>query len=567
VFMFILRVDTRSQSWERDDVPSTWEKTGGRGLIARILLDEFNPKCDPLGPDNPLIFAPGLLVGGGLSSCDRISVGAKSPLTGGIKEANAGGTTGLALVHLGIKALILTGQPLDTRWSVLYIGQDILRFDPADELAGIGAYAAAQQLITRYGKQAAIALIGPAGEMQMLAAGILNLDKDHSPSRINARGGLGAVMGSKRIKAIVFDPSTSTLPPAVELKAYKSARKRFTIALSEHPQTAVYRDFGTAAMAQLCNRLGGLPTRSFRSGQFEGIEEISGESLREEILRRGKPGDPSHACMPGCLIRCSNTFVNENGLEIVSPLEYETISMNGSNLGIADLDTIARINRIANDLGLDSIEVGAALGVLIDAGVLEYGNADGIFSLLEEIKNDSPLGRVLANGAAAVGEYTGVERVPVVKRQALSAYDPRAIKGTGVTYATSPQGADHTAGLTIRANVNHTDPTGQVALSRIAQYNMAGYDTLGACIFAGFGFSSLPPVLSELLSARFGYPVEQDILQRIGKETIQVERSFNHRAGFTIADDRLPTWLCEEPLPPTGAVFDISTEEIDSIFD
>jgi aldehyde:ferredoxin oxidoreductase len=564
--MQILRIDMRAKTWERQSVPPDWENTGGRGLIARILLDEVDPKCNPLGPANQLIFAPGLLVGGALSSCDRISVGAKSPLTGGVKEANAGGTTGLALVHLGLKGLIISGQPQEDSWWILYIGQDAVRFDPAGDLVGSGAYAAAAQLIERYGEKAAMALIGPAGEMQMLASGILNLDKDQSPSRINARGGLGAVMGSKRIKAIVFDPPERKLPAAADPKAYRSARKRFTVALNDHPQTAVYRDFGTAAMAHLCNRLGGLPTRSFRSGQFEEVEAISGEHLRAELLRRGKPGDPSHACMPGCLIRCSNTFVSEDGQEVVSPLEYETISLMGSNLGIPNLDAVALLNRAANDLGLDSIEAGAALGVLMDAGLLEYGDAAGALHLLEEVYQDTPIGRVLGNGAAAAGDFTGVTRVPVVKRQALSAYDPRAIKGTGVTYATSPQGADHTAGLTIRAKVDHTDPNGQVDLSRTAQYNMAGYDTLGACIFAGFGFAALPPVLSELLSARLGRPLDENILQQLGQETIRLERAFNRAAGFTPEDDRLPEWLCSEQLPPTQAVFDVPGDELDHIF-
>jgi aldehyde:ferredoxin oxidoreductase len=361
--MHILRIDMHKKTWERQPVPPAWENSGGRGLIAKILMEEVDPNCDPLGPDNKLIFAPGLLVGGGLSSCDRISVGGKSPLTGGVKEANAGGTTGLALVQLGIKALILSDQPDSHDWLILYISRDEVRFDSAGNLVGKGVYAAAAQLIEHYGEKTAISLIGPAGEMQLLASGILNLDKDHSPSRINARGGLGALMGSKRIKAIIFDPATRRVPAPADPKAYQSARKRFTLALDKHPQTAVYRDFGTAAMAHLANRLGGLPTRSFRSGSFESVENISGEHLRAELLRRGKPADPSHACMPGCLIRCSNTFTDEDGKEVVSPLEYETIALMGSNLGIDSLDAVARLNRAANDLGLDSIEVGAALGV------------------------------------------------------------------------------------------------------------------------------------------------------------------------------------------------------------
>jgi aldehyde:ferredoxin oxidoreductase len=161
----------------------------------------------------------------------------------------------------------------------------------------------------------------------------------------------------------------------------------------------------------------------------------------------------------------------------------------------------------------------------------------------------------------------GVERVPVVKGQAMSAYEPRAIKGTGVTYATSPQGADHTAGLTIRAKIDHLDPTIQAEVSRKAQINMAGYDTLGACIFAGFGFASAPETIRELLVARYGWQVAEDILQSLGKETISLEREFNRKAGFTSVDDRIPEWMTHNPLPPNNSVFDVPEIDLDEIFD
>lgn len=155
----------------------------------------------------------------------------------------------------------------------------------------------------------------------------------------------------------------------------------------------------------------------------------------------------------------------------------------------------------------------------------------------------------------------------VVKGQALSAYDPRAIKGTGVTYATTPQGADHTCGLTIRAKIDHANPAGQVEVSKKAQVNMAGYDTLGACIFAGFGFAAAPDTVSALVNARYGTDYGKDLLQKLGRETIAYEREFNRRAGFTKSDDRLPEWMKREPLPPHNTVFDVLEEEIDNIFD
>src|SRR4030042_2201481 len=337
--------------------------------------------------------------------------------------------------------------------------------------------------------------------MQLSTAGIQNLDKENLPSRIAARGGLGAVMGSKKIKAIVFDAKDGQKPPIVHPEEYRLAQKAFTKALMEAPQTAVYRDYGTAAMARMSNGFGGLPTKNFSCGQFENVETISGEYMRDVILNRGGDGEPTHACMPGCTIRCSNNYPDINSKSLVSPLEYETIGLMGSNLGIADLDVIAKLNWIVNDLGLDSIEIGAALGVAAKAGLMNFGDGKRALRLIEEIKQNTPLGRLLGSGATITGKVLGVEQVPAVKGQAMSAYEPRAIKGTGVTYATSPQGADHTSGLTIRAKINHLDPQGQAALSRTAQINMAGYDTLGACIFTGPGFSSVPETIKDLLNS------------------------------------------------------------------
>ncbi len=562
----VFRVNSRTKVVTREAVPPSWEMLGGRGLIARILLDEVPPDCEPLGPLNKLIFTPGLLVGHMLSSCDRISVGGKSPLTGGVKEANAGGTTGLHLMFLGIKALIIEDKPLNDEWSVLLINQSGISFEPSDGLIGCGTFESGQKLIERYGNKIAVAVIGQGGESQLSSAGIENFDKENLPGRIAARGGLGALMGSKKIKAIVIDAKDGQKPPIAHADGYKQAQKVYTKALMEHPQTAVYRDFGTAAMARMSDSFGGLPTRNFSEGQFDAVETISGEYMRDVILQRDGDGEPTHACMAGCTIRCSNNYAGADGKSIVSPLEYETIGLMGSNLGISDLDQIAKLNWIVNDLGLDSIEIGAALGVAAKAGLMKFGDFERAVQLIEEIKQNTPFGRLLGSGATMTGKVLGVEQVPAVKGQAMSAYEPRAIKGTGVTYATSPQGADHTAGLTIRAKVNHLDPSGQAALSRSYQINMAGYDTLGACIFAGSGFNAAPETIRDLLNSRYGWTVESDILQVLGKETLKLEREFNRRAGFTKSDDRLPEWMTREPLPPHNAKFDIPDEDLDGVF-
>ncbi len=203
--LLVWRVNVHQQTVTREAPPPSWERLGGRGLTACILVDEVPATCEPLGPKNKLIFAPGLLVGHMLTSCDRISIGGKSPLTGGVKEANAGGTTGLQMAMLGMKALIIEDEPAGPGWWVLVLEASGGHFEPADDLAGLGVYPAGERLVKRYGGKCAIALIGPGGEARLASAGIQNMDKDHVPSRIAARGGLGAVMGSKGLKAIIFN--------------------------------------------------------------------------------------------------------------------------------------------------------------------------------------------------------------------------------------------------------------------------------------------------------------------------------------------------------------------------
>ncbi len=565
----IWRVNVREQTLKQEPIPQTWQRLGGRGLLARILVDEVDAKCDPLGAGNKLIFAPGLLVGHMLSSTDRISIGGKSPLTGGIKEANAGGRTGYHMAFMGIHALIIEDMPKEDGYWVLHLSLNGAKWEKADDLAGVGVYETAPKLLEKYGDKVAIALIGPGGEMRMKSAGIQNIDKDKVPSRIAARGGLGAVMGSKGLKAIVFDHAGGQKPAIASPEAFKSAQKDYTASVMNHPQSVTYRDYGTAAMAQMTQRFAALTVHNFSRGTFDNVEAISGETLREFTLTRGKPSDPAHACMAGCTIKCSNVFGGEDGKVIVSPLEYETIGLMGTNVDIDSLDSIGRLNWRVNDLGLDSIEIGGSLGVAAEAGLMRWGSEEDAQKLIDEIRAGTELGHILGDGAVSVGKKYNIERVPAVKGQTMSAYEPRSIKGTGVTFATTPQGADHTCGLTIRAQVNHLDPTQQRDVSLNAQLNMAGYDTIGACIFAGFGYAATPDgVVKRLLAARYGWnDLPDNILQELGKQTIKLEREFNKRAGFTAKDDRLPEWMTREAIPENGSVFDVSGDVLDHIFD
>jgi aldehyde:ferredoxin oxidoreductase len=561
----IIRINLSEGKITTEPVPEKYRALGGRALTGQMLLDEVDPACEPLGLRNKLIFAPGLLGGSFLSSSSRLSVGGKSPLTGGIKEANAGGTAAAVLSKLGVKALILEGESNLGYLQYLYIDKDTIELRPA-EMAGHGVYSSAKLLHERYGDKVSLILIGPGGERGYSAAGITNSDVQNRPSRFMGRGGLGAVMGVKGLKAIVLNAENSPIIEYSDRKAFQELNKELVKMLKENPATGeTYPKYGTAAMATRTNAIHALPTRNFSAGSFECANRIDGEYLYQVITTRGGEGDTTHACMPGCVIKCSNVYADTEGKEIVAPLEYETIGLMGSNLGIGNLDDIARLNYICNDLGLDTIEMGATIGVAMDQGLIPFGDADGAADLLAEVAEDTILGKVLGHGALVTGKVLGSRRIPVAKGQSMPAYDPRGVKGLGVTYATSPMGADHTAGNTIRAEVDHTDPAPQPGLSSNAQPMSMIADSMGLCLFVMPALGAHLDKLAAMYEYYSGVKLSGAELREAAVKALNVEREFNRRAGLSPAQDRLPEFMVDEPLPVTGSVFDVPLEELRKI--
>jgi aldehyde:ferredoxin oxidoreductase len=247
-------------------------------------------------------------------------------------------------------------------------------------------------------------------------------------------------------------------------------------------------------------------------------------------------------------------------------MEYENNAFLGSNLGIGDFDEIAQLNNLCNDLGVDTIETGAAIAIAMEAKVLEFGDFKKTYELLLEVGRGSLLGRVIGQGTAVTAKVLGVSRVPVVKGQAMAAYDPRALKANGVTYATSPMGADHTAGNSVYSQINHTDPNGKVAHSRDLQIVVALIDTLGLCQFARPAYNASAQPIVEMINARYGTSFSNGDLLLMGREVLETELEFNRRAGFTSHHDRIPEFMHTEALPPTNSVWDVPDGEIDSIW-
>ena len=559
----LVRVHCGTQVVTREPIPTSHVLWGGRALTSGLVNAEVPATCHPLGPNNKVVLACGALAGTLASSVNRLSIGSKSPLTGGLKESNAGGTSAYMMGRMGIRALVLEGLPeAHGQWKILYVGMSEVRFDEGKDVAGLGVYAKAEKLFTHYGTKIAMTLIGPSGEMLLHTAGITNADPDGVPSRFNGRGGLGAVMGSKGITAIVWDAEGAPKTACADQAAFAAAVKQLAVNINSTPQTAeTYRKYGTAATMDVTHALGALPTRNFTRGRFAAKDSINGKALHDTILARGGQGRVSHACMRGCLIQCSNIFPDRQGKSLCSPVEYENLGMLGSNLDIGDLDHIARLNWLCNDLGCDTIELGAALGVAMTAGVLPFGDVQAAEKALEELRHGTPLGRVLGSGAGVAGTVFGCSHVPTVKNQAMAAYDPRGIKGLGVTYATSSQGADHTAGNTIRASLDHHAKDKQVDVSRASRINCTILDSLGCCLFLGAALGDWSAMLS-LLRARTGMAVDMDSLRQAALTTLQQERAFNERAGIAQSADCLPEFMYTERNPDSGQVFDFTEEEL-----
>ncbi len=526
--------------------------SAGRHFIAKTLLESGAAKVDPLSPENPLIFSAGPFAGTNFSNANRTSVGCKSPLTGGIKEANSGGTFGFALGQLELAGFTLNNT--SDNWTIIHFCKDgSINFASAEGYMGMGNFETAEKLHEKYGKKCSIGLCGPVGEYEGLLAGIAFSDIDLRPSRLSARGGVGAVMGNKKVKAIIVD--LHKMPQFHERKKVMGAVREYNKMLKAEPAIDNFAKTGTAMMSDVINTLGGIPVKNFTSGRAVDTSvdtfKLSGDYLREQNIERG--GETTHACMPGCLIQCSNVYADADGNEVVSPIEYETIGLLGTNCGISEPDDLAKLNWLANDLGIDTIELGGTLGVLMDAGDAEFGDVAFMEKIIDEdLRKGSKHGRLVAQGAARVGEHYGLARVPVIKKQTISAYDPRVIEVTGITMMMTAQGADHTAG-----NLPTYESAGKgveelVHASLDAQVLTASSDSLGLCIFGRSVTNAQIDFMVNALNDAHGTELSVEFYKQLGVNTLRLENQFNDEAGFAIDDDDLPEFFYTEALTPTN---------------
>jgi len=551
--------------------------SGGRGLTSAIVSKEVPPLCHPLGEDNKLVIAPGMLSGSTAAMSGRLSVGCKSPLTGGIKEANAGGQPSQMLGRLGYAAIVLEGLPQEDTLYKILINKDGVEISDAGSLKGLGNYDTVDKIKAEHGEKISCISIGQAGEMKLAGASVACTDMELRPTRHAGRGGVGAVMGSKGVKVIVIDDAGMKMRPPQDADKFKEANKEWVAGLKKHPVSGEgLPAYGTNVLTNVINEAGAYPTKNFMWGRFDNCDKISGETQAELEDARGGKGSSTHGCHRGCIIRCSGTYFNKDGQYLTKQPEYETVWAHGGNCGIDDLDAIAMMDRLDDDFGLDTIEMGATIAVAMEAGIAEFGDAEAAIKLVKEVGEGTPLGRILGSGAAVTGKVFGVERVPVVKGQAMPAYDPRGVQGIGVTYATTTMGADHTAGYAVATNimgvggsVDPLKPEGQIELSRNLQIATAAVDATGMCLFVAFPVLDQPETfqaLIDMINAFYGLSLTADDVTELGKSILKNEREFNLAAGLTSKDDRLPEYFKKEKLPPHDITFQVKDEDLDEVF-
>jgi aldehyde:ferredoxin oxidoreductase len=568
--MNIVRINVKSEDIRFEGITSSsnYFLRGARGLSSQIIHDEVPPLCDPLGSENKLILANGVLAGSPFPCSARTSVGAKSPLTKGIKEANVGGRPAMMLARHGIKAIVLEG--ISSVLKLVLIDEENIRILPAEEYRGLGNYELHSKLKKKYGENIGIYSIGPAGEYMMKSSTVGANDLEGYPSRHAARGGLGAVMGSKGIKAIVIIPAKTSKVEMHDIKKFREVSSPFAKTLAETKEK--FSIFGTPMMMAAMSGYGGIPTKNFRMGSYDKIENISGEKLHELVVVRG--GKKRLACSPTCVIKCSNLVVDEQGNHITSSLEYETMALNGSNLMIDNLDSLARIDHLCDDVGIDTIEFGGTVGVAMDCGKIEWGNDQKVFEILDnEIRNNTEEGKLYGNGVLNIGKSLDAKRIPQVKRQGISAYDSRVFKAMGATYATSPMGADHTAGAAIANRVASlhkdygelTKNENKLDLSFELQIYTAIMDSMGCCYFMGPSYENME-ILANAINAMYDLTLTRGDVINIGIEIIRSELEFNEKAGITQEMNDIPEFFRLEPSEPIDLKFTFNQEELDSFW-
>lgn len=553
----ILRVDLGSGkiSTERLDPKTARDYLGARGLGTKIMWDEVDPKVDPLSPENKLIFAPGPFSGTFAPSSGRYDVVTKGPLTGTIAASNSGGSFGAEMKFAGWDAVILEGRAAKPTW--LSIVDDVVELHDASHLWGKDVPDTTEALYAETSEDSKVACIGPAGEKMVLFAAVMN-----EMQRAAGRTGVGAVMGSKNLKAIVVRGSKGV--KIADKDAFVAACAETSRKIKENPVGGTgLRLYGTNVLVNILNSIGGLPTNNFQTGWFANADKVGGETLAANQLQRPR------GCF-ACIISCGRATKVTNPKykgEGEGP-EYESAWGFGPDCGIDDLDAILKANYWCNELGLDTITMGGTVACAVemfDKGIitiedtegleLRSGNAEAMVEAVRLTGIGEGFGKKLGLGSFRLASLYGHPELSMtVKKQEMPAYEPRAVQGIGLNYATNNRGGCHVRGYTISPEVlgmpvkyDKDAIEGKPELVALFQNLTGAIDSSGACLFTTFGAGA--DDYGAMLTALTGVKYTGDDFVKCGERVWNLERLWNNRAGFTGADDALPTRLTTEPMP------------------
>ena len=538
---------------EKMDIELARKFIGGRGLGTKMLYDDGVATVDPLSADNKLIYITGPMTGAAAPSTGRYMVVTKSPLTGMIASSNSGGIWGAKLKYAGWDAIIVEGEAPE--WTYISIEDDKIELHDAREYVGMMSEKVDEVLREKHGPKSSVLNIGPAGEKKVLMAAIMN-DKDRAADR----SGVGAVMGSKKLKAIVVKTSRTKLDNIADEEALKEATRRAMEILKANPVTSTgLRQLGTAILVNIINNVGSLPTKNWQESYYEKADEISGETLAEKYLVKASA---CHRCPIAC-----GRVVNVNG-KITGGPEYEPLWAYGANCGNDDLNVIDECNMLCNEYGLDAISVPCTIAAAMElyqmglikeedcAGVpLEWGSTKALVEWTKRIGNpETELDWLMSSGSARLCEHYGHPEISMsVKKQEMPAYDARGIQGIGITYATSNRGGCHVRGYMISPEVlglpqqlDRTVTDEKAVWAKTFQDLTAVIDSMGHCLFTSFAMGATE--YTDLLNAATGTNYTPEEVLEIGDRIYNIERMFNKAAGMKPEDDRLPKRLLKEPI-------------------
>jgi aldehyde:ferredoxin oxidoreductase len=542
-----LKVDLDRSLIRTRVTPKEWIElyTGQKGLATRLLMEDLEPTIDPLSADNRLVLATSIMAGTIVSCSAKLAIAAKSPLTGTISDGSVGGHIGAELKYAGYDAVTITGRAKNVKY--LYIDPDRAELRDAEELKGLGAFAAETRLKQMIGDdQVKILTIGPAGENLVRYACICS---EHY--RQLGRGGLGAVMGSKNLKAIVIRGWLDVRVADIE-KCMQVASEAHAYDNILDPEYEIY-EYGTPVLVDMAQDSGLLPTHNFKLGRFEGSKSINGDTLKG--LRKNKK-----ACF-SCGIACGN-YVQAGQSKVEGP-EFETIALCGSNIGNGDPEALIRLNALCDDLGLDTISAGGVLACMMEmteTGIhdfgIRFGDTERAIELVQDIAHLRGIGRDAALGALALAEKHGAPHLAMqIKGMELPGYDPRGSWGMGLAYVTAPRGGCHMTTYPIAEEAwGDLDPftfDGKAELISNGQNAQFAKFSMGVCDF----WPIQSETLGKLFEVTYGGSWPADKVDLTGERIFNLQRMFNVMAGFTGADDRLPPRFHQETLqagPPKG---------------